>query len=67
MAGLSGDEYSNLRARVSELIDTMDNKRESAKAASVHNQSRAQWLLGEAAAYEDAADELRDFFKTLPQ
>lgn len=67
MAGLSGNEYSDLRARVSELIDTMDSKRASSKAAAEHNPSRRQWLLGEADAYEDAADELSDFFKTLPE
>lgn len=67
MAGLSGDEYANLRHRMSELVDTMESKRESAKAASEHHPSRKQWLLGEADAYEDAADELRDFMKEMPK
>lgn len=51
--------------RISVMIEMMEDKREGAKAASKLNPSRQQWLLGEAEAYEDAADELRDLLAVL--
>jgi hypothetical protein len=59
--------FSSLAAldRISDMIEVMETKRVSATAASKHYPSREQWLLGEADAYEDAADELRDLLAAL--
>lgn len=67
MAGLSGDEYSNLKGRLSDLVDHLESKRESAKAAAKVYPSKAATVLGEADAYDDAADELRDLLASLPK
>lgn len=67
MAGLSGDEYANMRARVFDMIEWLEGKRDSAKAAATHYPSTAAKLLGEADAYDDAASELAEFFKDLPK
>lgn len=67
MAGLSGDEYSILLARLSDLIDHFEHQRDSAKAAAQHYPSTAATKLGEADAYDDAADCVRDIVATLPK
>lgn len=67
MAGLSGDEYANVRSGIAGLVEWLEGKRDSAKAAATHYPSTAQKLLGEADAYDDAADGLAEFLKTLPK
>ena len=67
MAGLSGDEYSNLRSRLSDFADHLEGKRDSAKAAATHYPSKAQTVLGEADAYDDAAADVRAILASLPK
>lgn len=66
MAGLSGDEYAKLRGRISELVEHLEHQRESAKAAAVHYPSVAATKLGEADAYDDSADYVRELLASLP-
>jgi hypothetical protein len=67
MAGLSGDEYAKLKGRLSDLVAHLEDKRESAKAAATHYPSKAATVLGEADAYDDAADEVRELLAALPK
>jgi hypothetical protein len=67
MAGLSGDEYAKLLGRLSDFADHLEQKRDSAKAAATHYPSKAATVLGEADAYDDAAEDVREILKTLPK
>lgn len=66
-AGLSGEEYSKLKGRLSDFIDHVESKRDSAKAAAKHYPSKSATLLGEADAYDDVASDLRYLLSSLPQ
>lgn len=67
MAGLSGDEYANLRGRLSDLLDSVEQRRTSAKAAAVTYPSKAATVLGEADAYNEVAEDLQELLATLPK
>jgi ElaB/YqjD/DUF883 family membrane-anchored ribosome-binding protein len=67
MAGLSGDEYASLRARLSEFLDNVEHRRASAKAAAVAYPSQAAKVLGEADAYNEVAEDLQELLATLPK
>ncbi len=67
MAGLSGDEYADLKARISDLVDHFEHQRDGAKAAATHYPSTADTKLGEADAYDDAADCLRGILASMPK
>lgn len=43
MAGLSGDEYANLRHRMSELVDTMESKRGGFWKSTRQHRSGIMW------------------------
>jgi len=67
MAGLSGNEYADLKARISDLVDHFEHQRDGAKAAAEHYPSNAATKLGEADAYDDAADCLRGVLESFPK
>lgn len=67
MAGLSEQEYSDLLARLSDFADHLEGRRDSAKAAAVHYPSKAETVLGEADAYDDAAADVRAILASLPK
>lgn len=67
MAGLSGDEYAQIKAKLSDYIDHVESKRDSAKAAAKHYPSTAATTLGEADAYDDVADDLREMIAHWPK
>lgn len=67
MAGLSGDEYAKLKGRLSDFADHLEGKRDSAKAAAQHYPSKADTVLGEADAYDDAAADVRAIIASLPK
>lgn len=66
MAGLSGDEYSKLKGRISDLLAHLEHQRDGAKAAATAYPSTAATKLGEADAYDDSADYLRELLASLP-
>lgn len=66
MAGLSGDEYAKLKGRISDLIGHLESQRDGAKAAAKAYPSTAKTKLGEADAYDDSADYLRELLAGLP-
>ncbi len=65
MEGLSGDEYSRLKGRISDLLDHLEHQRDSAKAAAIAYPLTAATKLGEADAYDDSADYLRELLVSL--
>ena len=67
MAGLSGEEYSSLRGRLSDLLDHIESKRDGCKAAAKHYPSKAATVLGEADAYNEVAEDLQELLATLPK
>lgn len=64
-AASAGDKSAKLKSSVSDLIKTMESKRDCAKAASKEFPGRQNWLLGAAEAYNDAAQELRAVLKRI--
>ena len=67
MAGLSGNEYAELRGRISDLVDHFEHQRDGAKRAAEAYPSAASTKLGEADAYDDAADYLRNLLASMPK
>ncbi len=67
MAGLSGDEYAAIRARLSDYIDHVESQRDGAKAAAKAYPSTADTKLGEADAYDDVAADLREIIAHWPK
>lgn len=67
MAGLSGDEYAAIRAKLSDYIDHVESRRDGAKAAATHSPSTAETKLGEADAYDDVAADLREIISHWPK
>lgn len=67
MAGLSGTEYGDIVHQVQSLLEWLESKRDSAKAAAIHYPSTSAKLLGEADAYDDAADSVREMLATFPK
>lgn len=67
MAGLSGSEYADLLARLSDMADNFEGKCNSARASATHYPSQAAKVLGEADAYSDAAEDVKELLATLPK
>lgn len=65
MEGLSSDEYSKLKGRLSDLVDHFESQRDGAKRAAKAYPSTAATKLGEADAYDDSADCLRGLLAEL--
>lgn len=67
MAGLSGNEYAAIRARMNDYIDHVEHQRDGAKAAAKAYPSTAATKLGEADAYDDVVADLRRIIAHWPE
>jgi len=67
MAGLSGDEYSEIKGRLVDYIDHLEHQRDSSKAAAEAYPSMAVRVLGEAEVYGDIATDLREMISHWPK
>ncbi len=67
MAGLSGEEYAKHLGWLSDFVDHVESKRDSAKAAATHYPSKSATLLGEADAYDDVASDIRALLASMPK